>query len=165
MNILQEHMRIHKPSIIGLVETRISGRRAQEVCDKIGFTNCFRVEAQGFQEGIWVLWNSHEVEAEIIDSRDQFVIMEIIPPKRRSWLLTVIYASPHFHLRDALWQDLQRYDTDYHKPWLLAGDFNETVCLEERNHGRPEMLRRCNRFKYWIENNRLIDLGFSGPKF
>ena len=27
------------------------------------------------------------------------------------------------------------------------------------------MLRRCTRFKHWIENNGLIDLGFSGPKF
>ena len=27
------------------------------------------------------------------------------------------------------------------------------------------MWRRCNRFKNWIDNNGLIDLGFSGPKF
>jgi len=27
------------------------------------------------------------------------------------------------------------------------------------------MLRRCNHFKHWIENNGLIDLGFSGPKY
>ena len=54
---------------------------------------------------------------------------------------------------------------DCRRPWLLAGDFNETVSIEERNHGGPDMRRRCNRFKYWIENNGLIDLGYSGPRF
>ena len=27
------------------------------------------------------------------------------------------------------------------------------------------MLRRCTRFRHWIENTGLIDLGFAGPKF
>jgi len=47
-NILREHIHMHKPSIVALVETRISGKKAQLTCDKIGFRNCFRVEAKGF---------------------------------------------------------------------------------------------------------------------
>jgi len=123
------------------------------------------VEAQGFKGGIWVLWNSHELDAKIITSHDQFVTIEITPPNRRSWLLTIVYANPHGPLREALWQELAQCATDFRKPWLLAGDFNETAYLEERNHGSPEMLRRCNRFKQLIENNGLIDLGFFGPNF
>jgi len=48
---------------------------------------------------------------------------------------------------------------------LLAGDFNETKSLEERDHDGDDMLRRCLKFNNFIENNGLIDLGFSGPKF
>jgi len=51
----REHINMHRPSIIALVETRISGTRAQATCDKIGFSTSVRVEAQGFQGGIWVL--------------------------------------------------------------------------------------------------------------
>jgi len=68
-------------------------------------------------------------------------------------------------MREALWQELQRATATYRKPWILAGDFNETTCLAERNHGGPEMLRRCTRFRHWIENTGLIDLGFARPKF
>ena len=82
-----------------------------------------------------------------------------------SWVLTVIYTNPHSHIRDWLWQELQGFAIDCMKPWLLAGDYNETISLEECNHGGPDMRRRCNRFKQWIENNGLIDLGYSGPKF
>jgi len=42
-------------------------------------------------------------------------------------------------------------------PWLLAGNFNEITSLEERKHGESDMLRRCAKFKHWIENNGLID--------
>jgi len=77
LNILREHIRQHRPHIVALVETRISGVRAQSVNKKIGFRNCFRVEAQGFQGGIWVLWNEEEMEIEILTSHAQFVTMEL----------------------------------------------------------------------------------------
>ncbi|KAJ8435531.1 hypothetical protein Cgig2_014450 [Carnegiea gigantea] len=49
--------------------------------------------------------------------------------------------------------------------WLLASDFNEPISLEERYGTGIEMQRHCDKFKFWITNNALIDLGFFGPKF
>uniref|UniRef100_A0A803MIA0 Uncharacterized protein n=1 Tax=Chenopodium quinoa TaxID=63459 RepID=A0A803MIA0_CHEQI len=47
---------------------------------------------------------------------------------------------------------------------MLAGDFNETMSMDERNgNGGSEMQRRCREFSNWVENNALIDLGCSGP--
>jgi len=37
LNVLREHIRRHRPSIVALVETRISGSRAQSVCNGTGF--------------------------------------------------------------------------------------------------------------------------------
>ena len=165
LNILREHIHMHRPSIMALVETRISGPKARSVCDSIGFSRNIRVEAHGFQGGIWVLWHEDEVDIEVICTHEQFVTVGIKSHGQVSWILTVIYASPHTQMRDILWQDLQRFAVDCGKPWLLAGDFNETVSLKERNHGGPYMRRRYDRFRQWIENNGLIDLGFSGPKF
>ena len=50
-----------------------------------------------------------------------------------------------------------------HLPWLLASDYNETMSLEARNHGGPDMATRCTHFKNWIANNEPIDLVFLGP--
>jgi len=165
LNMLREHIHMYKPCIVALVETRISGSRAQLVCDRIGFRNCFRVEAQGFQGGIWVLWNSEETKIEVITSHEQFVTVEVKSFDHGNWLLTFVYASPQVQTREILWQTIQQLAPSYRKPWLLAGDFNETICLEERSHGGPDMVRRCRRFKNWIDNNGFIDLGFSGPQF
>jgi len=165
LNILREHIHKHRPSIVALFETRISGTRAQQVCERIGFRNSFRVDAQGFQGGIWVLWNSDEIEIEVLNTHEQFVTVEIKPHGHPSWNLTLVYASPQVQTRELLWPQLQHLATEYRKPWLLAGDFNETATPEERNHCNTEVLRRCKRFKHWIDNSGLIDLGYSGPKF
>ena len=137
MHILREHIRTHNPSIMALVETRISGTRAQVICNKTGFRKWFRVEAQGFQGGIWVFWQEEEIDLEVINSHEQFVTVGIRTQGRLGWFVTFVYASPHSHIREVLWQQLHSFAVDYRKPWLLAGDFNETVSLEERNHGGP----------------------------
>jgi len=165
LNILREHIRQHRPHIVALVETRISGTRAQAVSTKIGFRNCFCVEAQGFQGGIWVFWNEDEIEVEVLTSHAQFVTVELKYPGYLGWVLTCVYASPQAQTREALWQILQTQAEGMRKPWLLAGDFNETKNIEERNHGGADIERRCRRFQNWIDNSGLVDLGFSGPKF
>ncbi|KAJ8424220.1 hypothetical protein Cgig2_011631 [Carnegiea gigantea] len=44
-------------------------------------------------------------------------------------------------------------------PWLLAGDYNETRTLDERDHSGLDMARHCSKFNNGIENNALIDTG------
>ncbi|KAK8694234.1 hypothetical protein V6N13_071789 [Hibiscus sabdariffa] len=48
-----------------VMEMRIIKNRADVLVHKLGFTNSFRVEAQGFSGGIWLVWNN-EVELEYI---------------------------------------------------------------------------------------------------
>ena len=121
--------------------------------------------AQGFQGGIWVIWNDEELGVDMITMHEQYVTMEIHYKHYMSWLLPIIYANPHTPRRETLWNELELFASNCNKPWLLAGDFNETVNLDEGNHGGTEMLRRCTRFRHWIENSGLIDLGFFGPMF
>ncbi|KAJ8446976.1 hypothetical protein Cgig2_006604 [Carnegiea gigantea] len=71
---------------------------------------------------------------------------------------------------DTLLQNMQALPSRIYKnqgstPWLLAGDFNETRSLEEHEHRGNDMIRRCTSFANWIENNGLIDLGYSAPCF
>ena len=165
LHILKEHLLVHKPHILAMVETRISGVRAQAICDRLGFNKCIRMEAQGFQGGIWVLWKEEELRVDLISMHEQYITMAIRFKHHLEWILTIVYANPHAPRCEALWHELEVFASHCNKPWLLAGDFNKTVNLEERNHGGEEMLRRCARFKHWIENSGLIDLGFSGPLF
>ncbi|XP_048496402.1 uncharacterized protein LOC125495662 [Beta vulgaris subsp. vulgaris] len=165
MTILRELMRINDPTVLALVETHISGEQAQKICDRIGFSGQTRVEAEGFRGGIWLFWKAEIVTVTPYDNHSQHLTVEIKRIGDDPWLFSAIYASPDSSLRHDLWRELEKIKNQYTGPWLLAGDFNETSNVRERNGSESsEMQRRCRAFANWIENNELIDLGCTGPE-
>lgn len=50
--MIHEYLKEFAPDIPCLLKTRISGCRADAIVSKLGFHNSFRVEANGFAEGI-----------------------------------------------------------------------------------------------------------------
>jgi len=59
--------------MVALFETHISGKPPEEVCRWSSYDTWHRVEAQGFQGDIWLLWNSYEIAVEIIQEKEQFI--------------------------------------------------------------------------------------------
>jgi len=162
---LKELIHKYDPTIVALVEIKISGQQAEEVCAKIGFESQFRIEAQGFSGGIWLFWKSQLVQVQIIDSDNQFVSMEVTVNNLPTWIFTAVYASPHETLRRSFWHQMNVFSEQNSQPWLLAGDFNETRNMSERKNCSTDLLRRCSLFEKWIDDNAFIDLGFTGPPF
>ncbi|KAJ8444644.1 hypothetical protein Cgig2_023707 [Carnegiea gigantea] len=136
----------YKPGILVLVETKISGVNADEVCRRIAYNDKFRVEANGFSRGIWVLWKS------------EFITMEIMNKYGDDWLFSAVYGSPQEVTRNELWHKLSDFAQANNRPWMLAGDFNDTRDMEERMNCGDDLARRCLNFNHWIENNGFIDL-------
>ncbi|XP_021836152.1 uncharacterized protein [Spinacia oleracea] len=165
MATLREIVRINNPSVIVLVETYLSGEKAQRICDRVGYSGQTRVEAQGFSGGIWLFWKREEVTVTPLEYHGQHLTVEIEKLGEAPWLFSAVYASPDSSIRRDLWRELENARQNFSGPWLLTGDFNETRSMDERHGvGGSEMQRRCINFSNWIEENRLIDLGFYGPK-
>ena len=162
--MVKEVIRVNQPSMVVLVETHLSGEQADRVCNRIGFSGKLRVEAQGFSGGIWMFWRKEEISVTEFGSHSQHLTVEIKRVGEDPWVFSAVYASPDSTLRRELWLELENVKNAYDGPWLAAGDFNDTICMSERNGvGGSEMQRRCRAFANWIENNELIDLGCSGP--
>lgn len=45
---------LHRLDILTLIEPRVYGSHANEICLKVGFANWIRVEVVGFSGGIWI---------------------------------------------------------------------------------------------------------------
>ncbi|KAL4343275.1 uncharacterized protein LOC107646037 [Arachis ipaensis] len=51
------------------------------------------------------------------------------------------------------------------QPWLLCGDFNEIGDVSEKKGGAPCDMLQIRRFRDWIDDCNLINLGFKGTRF
>ena len=111
----------HRPQVVVLVEPRIAGTRADNFIKKSAFQFSYRIEAQGFSGGIWILWNDL-VEIQIIGTHFQFIHMKVKPIGNvKEFYFTTVYGSPNSLSRKELWRDLQLLSQMISDPWILAG--------------------------------------------
>ena len=82
-----------------------------------------------------------------------------------SWLFTAIYASPRSAERHFLWNNSNKVAELHDMPWVIAGDFNETLTAEDKFGDRAVGVNSSLRFKEYLDNCNMIDIGFSGPRF
>ncbi|KAK4490473.1 hypothetical protein RD792_001150, partial [Penstemon davidsonii] len=102
----------------------------------------------------------------LIHGVDYQVIHAVIDSRRNGgWLCSGVYANPNATFRENLWSAIEEVGAFVGLPWLLTGDFNEVLSVQEKRGGNLPVLSRCNRFKDMIDACGLIDLGFRGPKF
>ncbi|RYR27722.1 hypothetical protein Ahy_B01g051758 [Arachis hypogaea] len=162
---LKEYLIMHKPDLVILQETRCSGDTARRTIDRSGFAFSHVQDANGFSGGIWILWNDPNISVKVVRSCVQFIHMEVTHENNHSWMLTAIYASPQERNRRSLWSELRTIATGMSKAWLLVGGFNEIMCASEKKGGGRTDLHACAKFKKWIDDCCLIDLGYIGSKF
>ena len=91
---LKELLRNYKPTILALLETRISGERANEACNNIGFDGKFRIGAQGFSGGIWMFWKAGSITVNIIISHPQYITLEVVLYGRMTGYLLLFTIAP-----------------------------------------------------------------------
>lgn len=162
---LKEHIRTHSPHIIALLEPRISNEQADHVCDQVGLKSIFRVEAEGFSGGIWILRNPEDINIQPLYAHPQHLTIKVKPKDSGAWLFSAIYGCPINLCREDLWNDLKNLASSIDLPWLYVGDYNDTINMQERKGYADGLIYKCQKFANLIDDMGLIDLGFTGPKY
>ncbi|XP_021605634.1 uncharacterized protein LOC110610068 [Manihot esculenta] len=164
LRAFKEYNRIYKPKIFCLVEPRISGHSADNVCKQLGYDNWVRVETFGFSGGIWILWSETFFKLTLVSTNPQFVTCNVLLDNGDSWLVSFVYASPDISLRRRLWHSVLGFNGS-EKSWLLLGDFNSFTSENEQTGYVNVHNIGASDFQRWIFDNSLIDLGFEGTSF
>ncbi|XP_074318666.1 uncharacterized protein LOC141655485 [Silene latifolia] len=159
---IKDVVKTYKPTVLALVETHMDGDHAIKLGNILGYDGHSRVNAIGFRGGIWLYWKTDIVSIQPVTEHLQYMTLEISRNGEPPWFFSAVYASPDPSNRRELWVELEEFARNNNRPWLLAGDFNETRSLSERHGGDDNMARRCNNFNNWIENCDLIELAFTG---
>ncbi|KAJ4847307.1 hypothetical protein Tsubulata_045084 [Turnera subulata] len=155
----------HRVQLAVVLEPRISGRIAERVIRSLGFQEWVREDARGFAGGIWVLWRPDLLHMVVEHRHTQFIHVRVLPHGKDPFLLTAVYASPSESRQSDLWPRLVSLSARIQEPWVLMGDFNVTAYPEETQGGATIQLNRLARFRDWMEECGITDLGFKGPRF
>jgi hypothetical protein len=147
------------------METRCDPLKLRRTFELLGFDDMVSTEVRGFAGGIVVAWKRDNITVDVCKISFQYIHLHVKYPNDDWWYLTPIYASPIETIRSVLWEELKNIAQHMIDPWLLAGDFNDIMCAEEKRGGVAASTRKCNIFKDRIDVCKLMDIGAMGPKF
>ncbi|MBA0739955.1 hypothetical protein Gogos_013180, partial [Gossypium gossypioides] len=155
--IFREYNMDFRPDIVGLLEPKVSGSKADDIIAKLGFHHSYRIEARGFFGGIQVGWRD-TIQLEIIQNHPQFILVKIHNRGIIQPILTaIVYKIPNPVKKKSLWEALKAtipYDNAH---WITLGDFN-AIHSEEDKKGGSTIGKRYPHFGELIESKNLQDL-------
>ena len=161
-------VRLHKPSIIFLSETLAVPSVLSNVRIAIGFDGAICRSVDTMDEncrGLGLLWkketpvrlrnySSHHIDVDVgeLGSTDVF-------------RFTGLYGYAATADRIETWDLLRTLASQSDSPWIVAGDYNEVLCLADKSGGPPRGAAQMNRFRQALVDCDLLDMGFVGARF
>lgn len=156
----------HRPLIMVITKTRMSGARADEIIETLPFDGAVVADTIRFVGGIWLLLRLDLVQVDVLASTEQEIhALILVRSLNFTWILSEIYASSRFAERCLLWDNLKMLASLHNLPWSLMGDFNEVLFEDEKLGGNTICQRRVRAIQECMDACQMLDLGFLGPKF
>ena len=127
----------HQPLIMVIIETRVGGDRAERIIAEFPFDGFYTTDTVGYVGGLWLLWKKEEVEISVLSSIEQEIHATMkVCSSNLTWIISPMYASPCLTERKILWSNLTKVTQLHNLPWLVLGDFNEVLCVEDNYGGK-----------------------------
>ena len=165
MNV-QDLINAYGLDILVILKPHISGNHAEHVISQVGLPRHFQVDLIGLSSGIWVLWDNHKCNVDVVQATKQSVAMIIKVPyssQYTPWLFSAIYASPILHKCMHIWTYLKNVASKYNMPRLVMGDFNEILDTTDKIGGQPLIASHVYAFHECLNQCSHFDLITSGP--
>ncbi|KAL9690014.1 hypothetical protein QQ045_010407 [Rhodiola kirilowii] len=159
---LQELIRVHRPLVVGLVESKSDSSRCEKVRVKLGFDCCFAVPARGRSGGLVLFWNNM-TDVSVV-SYSGFHI-DCTLNNKGPVHVTIFYGNPRTSLRHVSWNLIRKLRELINQPWCIIGDFNEICYYSESSSRNRSRHVYMEHFRDVLRECGLVDLGFKGTKF
>ena len=116
-NHVRQLVHNHDPAIMIIMETHIGGERARNIIDKLPFDGAMHINTIGFTGGLWLLWSSDKVQVNQLALLEQEIhVLVKVLSCNFEFIYTAVYASPKFHKRCVLWNNLKNATNLHDKP-------------------------------------------------
>ena len=164
-NVVIDLVQLHSLAIMIVTETKVGDNRAKEITSQLPFDGAIISSTIGLTGGLWLLWDSSRVEIAKLSYTEQEIHVTISCSHTQPWLLSIVCANPRYAEQRLLWENLSTVASFHSFPWVIAGDFNEVLLGEDKFGGRNVNINRALKFQKCLNNYKMIDIGFSGPRY
>ncbi|XP_074314470.1 uncharacterized protein LOC141649687 [Silene latifolia] len=82
---------------------------------------------------VWIIWDATNYKVEVLSSEAQVINTRVtFLPTGVIWWMSVVYGFNRVSERLSLWQSLQLMHQVVNGPWVVMGDFNSVLAMDER---------------------------------
>lgn len=85
------------------------------------------VEMLGYVGGLWLVWDSSRANVEVLSMNNQCITALVHENGNKSWLFTMLYASPRAATLEDLWNHLCDMWIFINISWVVMGDVNQPL--------------------------------------
>lgn len=166
-NRIKELIKQKKPSIVGLVKTKLESIERSRLLNLWGNTDVDFVVAKslGYSGGLILTW-----DREMFSTSRTFIgkrwlaYMGHFCTNMRECAVVLIYGGYTTQEQVDIYLELNELRANFDCPTLIMGDFNQVTHFTERK-GHTRDSNGIRIFNEWIEQNSFIDLPLLGRKF
>lgn len=76
-NVVNNMIHVHSPAIMIIMETKVCGDRAKGIVDRIHIDGAIIANSIGLSGGLWLLWDSNQVEVVELSSTEQEIHVSV----------------------------------------------------------------------------------------
>jgi hypothetical protein len=151
--------------MVFLMETRRSASRAMNLKWRLGIKNSVGVDIFGQGGGLVLFWHE-SLEVVLLGMSSRFIDVRVKDGPTSLWnRITFVYGKPRAESRHLMWDTLHRLRGISDLPWLVLGDFNETMWGYEHFSDTPRPEHQMEEFCDTLSSCDRHDIGFCGQPY
>lgn len=135
-------VKLHSVNVLGILETKVKAHKVKAIQKRFGSHWNWQDNYVFSPKGrIWLGWNADVLGVSILYVSEQLIHCSVSGKGGGFQAhFSVVYGLHTVEDRRGLWRDLRGVNTQQ-TPWIIAGDFNAVLSVEDRINGSLE--RSC----------------------
>lgn len=163
---VQQVVRSNKLSICAILDSHVAVSKLQNICASVFGNWYWTSNSNKCEKGTRIIRGSDPdvVDVMKINQTRQVLNCQVkLINENKHFFCSFIYAGNHYWYRKSLWRDLNIHKCFVdNRPWVLLGDFNVALNIEDTSTGTSGITYGMSDFKECVEKIEVEDINMVG---